>query len=83
MTKMKFIIIQLSFLALTVLSLAGCGKEPPAAQQEVVIYTSLDKGKLKMPEGLLKRPALSPLIPSRVSQTHSVSNKAKRVLLYL
>ncbi len=43
MTKTKFIIIQLSFLALTVLSLTGCGKEPPAAQQEVVVYTSLDK----------------------------------------
>ncbi len=43
MTKTKFIIIQLSFLALTVLSLTGCGKEQPAAQQEVVVYTSLDK----------------------------------------
>ncbi len=36
-------IIRLSFLVLIVLSLSGCGKEQPAAQQEVVVYTSLDK----------------------------------------
>ena len=42
MTK-KFSIVQLSFLVLIALSLAGCSKEQPAAQQEVVVYTSLDK----------------------------------------
>jgi len=39
----KFYVIQLIVSALVVLSLAGCGKEKPAAQQEVVVYTSLDK----------------------------------------
>jgi iron(III) transport system substrate-binding protein len=39
----KFNIIQLSLLVLIVLSLAGCSKEQPAAQQKVVVYTSLDK----------------------------------------
>ncbi len=42
MTRMKFI-IQLVFLALILLSLADCTKEQPAAQQEVIVYTSLDK----------------------------------------
>jgi len=41
--RKKFIIVQLSFLVLIALSLAGCSKEQPAAQQEVVVYTSLDK----------------------------------------
>lgn len=43
MTRMKFIIIQLCFLALIALSFTGCSKDQPAAQQEVVVYTSLDK----------------------------------------
>lgn len=42
MTRMKFI-VQLSFLVLIVLSFVDCGKEQPATQQEVVVYTSLDK----------------------------------------
>jgi hypothetical protein len=39
----KFSIAQLSFPVLIALSLAGCSKEQPAAQHEVVVYTSLDK----------------------------------------
>ncbi len=42
MTK-KFNLAQLSFLVLILLSLSGCSKEQPTAQQEVVVYTSLDK----------------------------------------
>ena len=38
-----FNIVKLTFLTLIVLSFIGCSKEQPAAQQEVVVYTSLDK----------------------------------------
>ena len=39
----KFGIVLLSFLVLIVLSFVNCRKEQPTTQQQVVVYTSLDK----------------------------------------
>jgi iron(III) transport system substrate-binding protein len=41
--RRKCFVIQIIGLLLILLGLACCSKEQPAAQQEVVVYTSLDK----------------------------------------